>query len=202
MMQVTEFRIIESKYGADLPKGVRKRYQVVIEGEDFVHCDTEKSALTGETRILVGDRAVATLKSKGFMASRWDLFDQNSNSIGKITGRGGLKSGWRLHCPSGREFELLDPTSFGESLLRNMVNGSPDCYVLVEGKEEVGLLDRKPRQTEKSDTKPGFFNKLKKLMQDHDWCLNFRSELPEQDYLIFIAGVLANIEVTAVGNSA
>lgn len=207
----------QSSGSEPLPRGVRRRYEIVrnesSEGniDPCLICDTEKSSLRGITRFHHNGLNTGFLSSANRHGTAWELENVDSKRMGDVTARDTLKSSWQAATPEGRTFEIYDQTSVGKDILRSTLGSWPDAYACIEGTKEVGVIRREERcqKTHKWRShkkgrpgRPSFLGRLKKLMVTHDWVFSHTASVTPEEELLLISGMLTIIEITVPGHSS
>lgn len=200
--------------GEPLPRGVRRRYEIVRGGssvgdaEPLLICDTEKSFLRGITRFHCDGLNVGFLSATNRHGTAWELEDVDSKRMGYVSARDTPEAGWQVTTPNNRKFDIYDQESVGRGILRSTLGSWPDAYACVEEMREIGAIRREERHQSnrgggcerRRSGRPSFLGRLKKLMITHDWVFSHTGKVTPAEELLLISGMLAIIEVTIPGH--
>lgn len=202
-MQITS----QSSGGEPLPRGVRRRYEIVrSDGSEgrimpFLICDTEKSFLRGITRFHHDGANVAYLSAANRQGTAWELEGDDNKPLGDVIARDVQKSGWQTTTPQGRAFDIYEQANVDKNIVRSTLGIWPDAYACIEGTQEIGVIRREDRCEEQTRSgRPSFLGRLKKLMVTHDWVFSQLGNVSPEEELLLISGMLAIIEVTVPGS--
>ncbi len=166
-----------------LQDGVSRQFRLFPDGapsgeDPEATFDLDQPQIRGVTRVRCRSGELLELicrKKTG--AGRWELLTDAGFSLAEVTGHGALSQGWRLSITgSAGTFELVNPESFGQQVIRTMLDGQTEGLVLTQKGEAVGSLVKRYRSSG-----GGLLSGLKRFVQGRDWVLDMRqvSEVPE-----------------------
>lgn len=177
MDKLHSLRFVKTPGSMELPSGVARQFKVFAGDESLddvpgLVFDLDKVHMRGLTRVHIGRELLWTLDCQAKTgAGIWDLKTDAGSSVGRISGRGSLKQGWKLEMPEGgATFELVSPVSIAKQAVRTMLGGDTDAMVLLKDGDLAGTLTRKHRD-QAPDKKAGLLAGLKRFVTGRDWVL-------------------------------
>jgi len=174
MGEGTALRFVKTPGSLQLPDGISRQYQVfpgAASGEPDVSFDLDKPHMRGTTWVRTPETnglVLSCLEKTG--GGRWILETAQGITLAEISGKGVLSQSWNLSLGGqGPVFELSDPKSFAEQVVRTMLDGDTEGLVLSSDQEPVGGLSKQHRSSG-----GGFLSGVKRFVQGCDWVLDLR----------------------------
>jgi hypothetical protein len=198
--KVLNLRFVKTPGSIPLPPGVSRQFKVFsgeesLKGAPAMTFDLDKPHMRGVTSIHLEAGPGWSLECTARAGTgSWDLKSETGVSIGRISGRGSLRKGWKLELPGGgADYELADPDSVARQTVRTMLGGDTEAMVLLESGELAGTLTRKHRD-QSQGRKAGLLAGLKRFVTGRDWVLDIQQqnggrELADRETLIALASL-------------